>query len=260
MSGGKVFISLALAISVGILAVIATTLYLEQRAAVTQPVGVAPPPPIPTRDVVVAAKPVGAQTVLDASHLKKVAVPLYKLPPNHFLDFADLIGRRLSSNVAADQPLVADSLFSLEREQANRELAENLPTGFRAIALSVSPVGGVAGFVLPGNKVDVLLSASRPNGGAFSRVIVQDIEVLAVAQDRWVEDRSRPRQAGLVTLKVTPQQAELLEMARSAGTLSFALRAQSDQSISTTLGSRQEDLNGSKPAVEIIRGSARSFE
>lgn len=262
MSAGKFLISLALAISVGIIAVISATLYLGQRAAVPGNSGTAAslPASIPTRNVVVVSKAVPVGTVLDESHLKVAAVPLYDLAPGHFLNVSEVLGRKVASDLTPEQTVVSDLLLAKEPEVLSRELAASLSDGFRAVSLSMSEVGGVSGFVLPGNRVDVLLSASSAAGGQFSRVVLQDIKILAVAQDRWVQDRSVPRPAGLVTLEVTPSQAEMLDMARSVGTVSFALRAQDDKSVVTTLGVRQEELNGSKSVVEIIRGTVRSFQ
>ena len=170
---------------------------------------------------------------------------------------ADLIGRRVSNSLDTGVPVLSTSLVPRELDM---ELAGVLLDGYRAYTVAVSASGEVAGFVLPGNRIDVLLSGTGADNRAFSRIVAQDVKVLAVAQDRYIEDRTVARAAGIVTLEVTPSQAEVLDMARSVGTLSFALRAQTDRSTVTTLGASQEELHGSKPVVEVIRGTARTFE
>ena len=258
MSGGKALIALAFAISVGVLAVIVATLYLDRRTVAPQGVAVVEaPPPIPTKEVVVLARPLREFSVIEPADLKKVAVPLYALPPNHVADPAQLVGRRVSVTLKPDEPVLMDHLVPRELDI---ELAGLMVDGFRAVSIAITEAGGVSGFVLPGNRVDVLLSGTVAEGKAFSRVLLQDIKVLAVAQDRVVADRTSARPVNLVTLEVTPVQAEMLEMARSVGTVSFALRAQSDRSTAITLGARQEELHGSKRVIEVIRGSTRSFE
>lgn len=259
MTGGKVLVGLALAISVGVLTVAAAVLYLEQRSSATVKTvsGSPAPPPIPTRKVVVLTTPLAANSLIEASHLKLADVPLHALPPGHVLDPAELVGRRVATNLSADKPVTVGDLVPREIDS---ELAKMLPDGSRAVSLTVSVVGGVSGFVLPGNRVDIILSGQSPDGQAFSRMLLQDVKVVAIAQERFVENRAIPRPATTVTLEVTPSQAEILEMGRAVGTLSFALRAQSDKSTVTTLGARQEELYGSKPRVEIIRGTTRSIE
>lgn len=263
MSSSKALIALALAISIGVLAVIAATLYLESRSAVsvgTDGAGVAaspPPPPIPTKDVAVFARTVKQGASIAPEDVKVQAVPLYALPPNYVVNPGDLVGRRVASTFKEGTTVVSDHLVPREQDL---ELAGLLVDGTRAYTVSLSGTGEVAGFVLPGNRVDVLMSGTSPTGQAFSRMLIQDVKVLAIAQDRFVPDRTVARPAGLITLEVTPPQAELLDMARSVGTLSFALRAQSDRSTTVTLGARQEELHGSKQIVEVIRGTARTLE
>jgi len=205
----------------------------------------------------VFARPLKQGMSITEADIKVEAVPLHALPPNHVVNPEDLIGRRVSVGMAEDTPVVLDNLIPREQDV---ELAGLLIDGMRAYSLNVSDAGEVSGFVLPGNRVDVLLSGTTEAGAAFSRMVVQDVKVLAVARDRFVQDRTVPRPAGLMTLEVTPSQAEMLDMARSVGTLSLALRAQSDRSTAVTLGVRQEELHESKQVVEVIRGAVRSFE
>jgi pilus assembly protein CpaB len=135
---------------------------------------------------------------------------------------------------------------------------------------------GVAGFALPGNYVDILVNLQDQKGQSVSKIVLEKILVLAVAQDSAVADESKPRVANAVTLEVSPEQAEKLDLARSAGTLSLMLRNQTDIQTASTRGAKISDvLSGpvntkatpgtvrpiirERAAVEVIRGAQRSF-
>ena len=261
MTVNKALVALALAISVGVLAVIAATLYLDRRGAASSEAAASvtsqSPPAIPTKNVLVFARPLKRGMRIEKDDIRLQAVPLHALPPNHVVNQDDLVGRRVSVATSEDTPVVLDMLIPRKQDI---EMAGLRVDGMRAYSLNVSEAGEVSGFVLPDNRVDVLLNGNNQAGEAFSRMVVQDVKVLAVARNRFVQDRTVAQPSGMVTLEVTPSQAEMLDMARSVGTLSFALRAQSDRSTAMTLGARQEELHESKQVVEVIRGTVRSFE
>ena len=142
--------------------------------------------------------------------------------------------------------------------------------GKRAITVRVNDVVGVAGFALPGNKVDILVNTKDESDKPISKIVLEQILVLAVDQGLG-RDETKAKVVTAVTLEVTPEQAEKLDLARSIGTLSLVLRNQIDKSLGTTDGVRTRDLlklgaetrtapaYRGKPAapkqtVEIIRG------
>mgnify|MGYP003596621543 FL=1 len=151
--------------------------------------------------------------------------------------------------------------------------------GKRAITVRVNDVVGVAGFALPGNLVDILVNIKDDNKNPISKIVLEQILVLAIAQDLG-RDETKPKVVNAVTLEVTPEQAERLDLARSVGSLSLVLRNQIDKSIGSTDGVRTQDLLGTKivatepqkevekvvvyksiaprPTVEIIRGVQKS--
>lgn len=137
-------------------------------------------------------------------------------------------------------------------------LAGSITPGKRAFAIRVNEVAGVAGFALPGNYVDILLSSKDSSGQPSSKVLIERVLVLAVAQEQSVKDDAKPKVVDVVTLEVTPQQAEKLDMARLVGGLSLALRNQSDESSEKTPGARRGDINGAVTTVEVIRGIDRT--
>lgn len=120
-------------------------------------------------------------------------------------------------------------------------LAAVLPAGTRAITVKVNEVVGVAGFALPGSMVDVMVNAPDERNQRVSKIVLQRIEVLAVAQDSSVGD-GKPRVANAVTLAVTPEQAETIDLARSIGQLSLILRNRNDASDAPTPGVRNVDV------------------
>jgi pilus assembly protein CpaB len=125
----------------------------------------------------------------------------------------------------------------------------------------VNEVVGVAGFALPGNFVDVMVSTKDTQQRAVSKIVLERIMVLAIAQEASRDD-TKPRLVNAVTLEVLPEQAERLDLARSVGTLSLVLRNQVDTQPSPTVGVRTADLLGieqsANPAPAPIRRIVRA--
>jgi pilus assembly protein CpaB len=121
--------------------------------------------------------------------------------------------------------------------------------GKRAITVRVNDVIGVAGFALPGNYVDILVNTEKDNkdGGVqgrdqnISKIVLEKILVLAVAQEAG-RDETKPKVVDAVTLEVTPEQAEKIDLARSIGSLSLVLRNQVDPQDATTAGATKASL------------------
>jgi pilus assembly protein CpaB len=140
--------------------------------------------------------------------------------------------------------------------------------GRRAMTVRVNDVVGVAGFALPGNYVDILVStqdarhAGGDGAGSISKLVLERILVLAVAQEASASD-TRPRVVNAVTLEVTPEQAELLDLARSVGQLSLVLRNQIDAAPVRTVGATKTSLlrlerEAPSPAAPAAARVARS--
>ncbi|MDP5238038.1 Flp pilus assembly protein CpaB [Uliginosibacterium sp. 31-16] len=128
--------------------------------------------------------------------------------------------------------------------------------GKRAITVRVNDVIGVAGFALPGNFVDIMVntmeegSKSNDKDRSISKIVLEHILVLAVAQEAG-RDETKPKVVNAVTLEVTPEQAEKLDLARSVGTLSLVLRNQIDQVALQTSGATKESLLTVYPPKEV---------
>lgn len=124
-----------------------------------------------------------------------------------------------------------------------------IAAGKRAISVRVNDVVGVAGFALPGNYVDVLVSAKDSSGHPFSKIVLNRVKVLAVAQDTTA-DPTKPKVVNAVTLELTPQESEQLDLARSIGSLSLVLRNELDTTSSSSVGARLVDLTQQAAPIE----------
>ena len=143
-------------------------------------------------------------------------------------------------------------------------LSAVVPEGKRAITVRVNDVVGVAGFALPGNFVDILVNTqdesmknqSAAHDPSISKIVLERIMVLAVAQESS-RDETKPKVVNAVTLEVTPEQAEKLDLARSVGTLSLVLRNQIDPDPSKTAGATKASLLGKEMIVEQKTADAK---
>ena len=134
-------------------------------------------------------------------------------------------------------------------------LSALLQEGRRAVTVKVNEIVGVAGFALPGNFVDVMVHTTDPQNQPISRIVLERIRVMAVAQDAGAQD-NKPRVVNAVTLEVTPEQAERMDLARSVGTLSLVLRSQGDTAPVATQGARKRDVLLSQAAPQDPPASA----
>ena len=136
-------------------------------------------------------------------------------------------------------------------------LAAIIPPGMRACAIRVNEVVGVAGFVVPGMRVDVLITGLPPGGNAFDgpkvRTLLQNIEVLSAGTDFQKNQEGKPEQAQVVNLLVTPAQAEILSLAGNETHIQLVLRNPMDTEISKPPGTAMSDLFGGVHAVETVR-------
>lgn len=140
-------------------------------------------------------------------------------------------------------------------------LSALISEGKRAITVRVNDVIGVAGFALPGNYVDIIVHTERDPGTdektsrdalQVSKIVLERILVLAVAQE-VNRDETKPKVVNAVTLEVTPEQAEHLDLARGVGTLSLALRNQVDSTVPGTSGATKRTLlNENLPVVAAL--------
>ncbi len=222
--------------------------------------------------VIVATRDIDVGTRLTPELLESKDWLRTSTPQGAFQDVKLLDSRVVRVNLTRGEPLLEAKLAPVGTTGG---LSGVIAEGKRAITVRVNDVVGVAGFALPGNKVDILINTKDEKEKGISKIVLEQILVLAVAQDVG-RDETKPKVVTAVTLEVTPEEAEKLDLARSIGTLSLVLRNQVDTGSGTTEGVRIKDLLklstklATSPAyhrappipqtVEFIRGSQRARE
>lgn len=203
--------------------------------------------------VAVAAKQLDLGTALIPEFVRMVDWPKESVPDGSFTEAGKLAGRVIKMNVQAGEPILEAKLAPVG---AAAGLSSLIPEGSRAMTVSVNEIIGVAGFALPGNYVDILVSTqdekSRDQAKQISKIVLERIKVLAVAQEAST-DQTKPKVVSAVTLEVKPEEAEKIDLARSVGTLTLVLRNQVDLSPAATTGARKPELlsDASAPAESM---------
>jgi pilus assembly protein CpaB len=187
-------------------------------------------------EVVVAAYDLPLGTKIDLGEVKLARWSADSLPEGAYTDPKQVIGSYVKNSLVANEPIVQAKLFTGDKTAGVMPLL--IPFGMRAVSVPVDEVSDVAGFVLPHTRVDVLVATTGEGSGdkAFSKVILQNVEVLAVAQE-VEQKKDEPEIVKVVTLLVTPQESERLALASHSGTLRLAMRNYNDNKIVLTSGS-----------------------
>jgi pilus assembly protein CpaB len=235
MKNKRAIVMMAIAILFGLAAVVVASRWLLRQPAAS------------ADRIVVAAGDVNLGQRITPEMLKLTEWPADSRPKGAYTDPVKVTGRVLKSSILAGEP-VSDAKLAPAGTVGG--LSALITEGKRAITVRVNDVIGVAGFALPGNFVDIIVSTqkeqqpSERNGGqpqSISKIVLERILVLAVAQE-VSRDETKPRVVNAVTLEVTPGQAENLDLARSVGTLSLALRNQVDPQDANTDGATKLTL------------------
>ena len=163
----------------------------------------------------------------------------------------DLVGRGVTTAIYAREPMIDSRLAP---KGAGGGLAAMIPQGMRAVAVRVNEVVGVAGFVVPGMHVDILISGNSPGGngglGTLTKTMLQNIEVLSAGQDFKKDAEGKPVMVQVVNLLVTPEQAERLSLASNQTTIQLILRNPLDRQVTETPGAAMGNLfAGGKPKL-----------
>jgi pilus assembly protein CpaB len=215
MNRDRMLLGVALALVVAVLASRYVYVQLQQAGAVK---------PVKLVSVVVAAAPLKLGQRLDVNDLRLVDWPEGKQPTGSFTRKEDCVGRALITPVVENETVLEHKLASRE---AGAGLVVAIPTGMRAVAVGVDDVVAVAGFVVPGTSVDVLVTGSGP-AGPVTHIFLEHVRVLAVGQQVQPDSTGKPQTASVVTLLVNPEDAEKLALAASGGKIHLALRNSTD--------------------------------
>lgn len=183
---------------------------------------------VETRPVVVAKVDVTRGHMLTEDLLEVRPWPTGLCPPTTFEKTEDCIERAVLSPLVAGEPVLAGKVAD---KNSGRGLAALIPPGMRAYTIQTSRVASsVAGFILPGNRVDVLLTLrggdAKETGGGSTVTLLQAVEILAVNQnlDAPAENKHTPKSSSSVTLLISPDQATVLDLGQNMGTLTLSLR------------------------------------
>jgi len=203
-----------------------------------------------SEQVVVAAMEIPFGTKVEARHLRTIALPRSAQVGNHYQRPEDVVG------LIALQKIISGEILLKERfadRQGGSTLAAIVRPDMRAVSVRVDDVIGVAGFLMPGNHVDVVAAHMEPNQRAETRTVLHDLNVLAVDQTAS-QDKDQPVVVRAVTLEMTPKQAEILVKAREEGKIQLTLRNPLDKGRSDDTEVVAE-VTPSKPAARKVRAA-----
>jgi pilus assembly protein CpaB len=215
--------------------------------------------------VVVATMDLPQATTLMAEHLTVMPWPTGTQPEGTFADPKELLGRVLLTKVVKNEAVLTTKLAS---RAAGSGLASLLPENMRALAVRVDDVVGVAGFIHPDDHVDVIVTMHPERGGeTISRVILQNVRVLAVGQQLGVDEQKRNQAipVTVATLLVSTEESEMLALASAQGRLLLTLRPWADKAQIATLGVGSTQLMGAsrlravEPAPTRSKGEDRLY-
>jgi pilus assembly protein CpaB len=200
-------------------------------------------------NLVVAAHDLHIGSLLDPTAVKLARWSRDSMPPGAFTDVSAVAGKYTKTPFVENEPIIADRLFAGVKNAGMLPLL--IPAGMRAMSVPVDEVSDIAGFVLPGAHVDILVSITDKSTGGepFSKIVLQNVEVLAVAQE--IEStKDEPKVVKVVTVLLSPEEAERLTLASHDGTLRLALRNFEDKKVVMTSGSNVTAmLRGGAPPV-----------
>jgi pilus assembly protein CpaB len=196
----------------------------------------------PMHPLVVATRVLEIGSLIQADSVKLMSVPENLFPKGGFERVEDVVGRPVISTVQPQEPVLEARLAA---RGAGAGLAPLIPAGMRAVAVRINDVAGVAGFVLPGMRVDVLVTGNPPGSPeSVTTTILQNLTVLSVGQTVQADARNQAINATVVTLLVNPGQAEALTLANDEGHIQLVLRNSADRQVASTSGKQLGELYG----------------
>jgi pilus assembly protein CpaB len=221
---------------------------------------------LPVREVeiaraqaVVAARPLTVGTMVTKDDVKVVPWPAANQVPGSFTEIEKVVNRGIIGSVAENEPLTEGKLAAVG---SGAGLPPTIPEGMRAISVRVNEVVGVAGFVIPGTRVDVMVTVRRPgsDGTSQTRVVLSNVTVLT-AGTRFDQERAsaegKPIPTSVVTLLLTPPDAEKMTLAAEEGRIMLALRNPLDTAPTQTEGAKFAALLGDAsppPVKKVVEG------
>lgn len=240
---------LPIAIFTGFLATFGAYHYIQKQSEAMQA------PEIPLQNVVVARSNLAMGTALKETDLIVIDWPEEMTPKGCYSSIPEISGRVLKTEVYEGEVILKSKLAP---EGSKGGFACIIPTGMRALTVTVNTASGVGGFILPGTHVDVLVTVPSliNKEESTTKIILEDIQVLAIDQDFERKDDD-PVLVQSVTLLVTPNQAEKLVLASTEGKLQLSLRNDADHVNTATTGVKLSELISKPEPIRIYRGVSR---
>lgn len=255
---GNILIMLVLAIISGAIAVFLANVWLNTQNQ--QQVAVAPQPAVETSTIVVAAKDLGYGVQLQSETLREIPWPKNSVPDGAFAKISDVLteGRRVVlSPISPNEPILK---WKISGPGARASLSAVVKEGMRAVAVRVNDVVGVGGFVLPGDRVDLLYTRTNNNSeSASTDVLIQNVRVLAVDQDAD-QKKDQPLVAKVVTLEVNALDAQKIALAQTTGSLSLTLRAAGSLDRATAQRVVEDELVSSPSVYQELEDKVKDLE
>jgi pilus assembly protein CpaB len=217
MNTNRIFLGVTVAVVVALLLSIYVYHAFQQASSVQQ---------LPAQQIVVAKVPVELGTRLTAAEVQTIPWPGGTLVPGMLTRTDDAVGRAVIAPLVANEMILESKLAP---KGAGGGLQATIPEGMRAVSVAVNDVIGVAGFVVPGSSVDILVTGQIPGAsqsGALNvtRTILENVRVLAAGQKIGQDRDGKPQTVPVVTLLVSPKDAATLTMASTEGKIQLALR------------------------------------
>src|SRR5499427_2148350 len=241
MTRVRVFIVFVLAITAGAVFAFGTYNYVQKMPAKTEKT--------PTKPVVVAASDLDIGAEIQRDDIRVVDWPQGAVPANVISDPQEVIGRGIIVPMVQNEPFLPMKLSS---KDGGGGLPPAIPPGLRAVSVKVNEVIGVAGYVLPGTRVDVVatMSPTQQPTDTMSKVILTNVQVLAAGTKIQRDtERGKPIAVTVVTLLVDPVEAEKLTLAANEGKIQLALRNPLDKSTPVTRGVKPAVLLGAPASM-----------
>jgi pilus assembly protein CpaB len=216
MNTNRLLIGLVIALVIAFL--LSSFVYKQfQKASIVKPTS--------TQTLVVAAVPLPLGTRLDASNTRLIQWPANQQVTGMFTRIEDVANRAIITPLAENEPVLE---AKLSPKESGAGMPSTIPEGMRALSVAVNEVVGVAGFVIPGTTVDVLVTGrvlGATSGGAnITRTILENVRVLASGQKIEPDREGKPQTVAVITLLVSPDDATKLTMASTQGKIQLALR------------------------------------
>jgi pilus assembly protein CpaB len=232
-----------LAIAVVIALLFSTYVYRAIKQASNKKVAVAD-------HIVVAYRPIELGTRLDSTNLRLMDWPSGEPVQGMFHRIEDCTGRAVITSVAENEPILEGKLAP---RAAGAGLPATIPEGMRALSVAVNDVIAVAGFVIPGTTVDVLVTGPVPgqtsSNNNITRTILENVRVLAAGQKVEHDRDGKPQTVPVVTLLVSPEDADRLALASTRGQIQLALRNTIDTEVANPAPAVQAVLFGGPAAA-----------